>query len=146
MSRRKAYRGMGMEEPIASWYSKVTVKDLEEYTVKGLDIRRSFVKIATALARREGVSASFTLGDAAKMPFADASFDFIVCRAAEMEKFAAATPFGTNCEIHQKPIGMEIWLRPSLDADIIQENRRIIDAVPHVARPKDQRDLLSCIL
>lgn len=33
MRGRKAYKGMGMEGAIASWYSKVTLRDLNEYTI-----------------------------------------------------------------------------------------------------------------
>jgi len=219
MSRRKAYKGMAMEGMIASWYSKVTFRDLAEFrrlakrleeitpqgasileiapgpgylsvelartrnfAVTGLDISRTFVEMATELAARECVTAEFRQGDAAHMPFADGEFDFIVCRAAfknfsdpvgaiaemhrvlrpggqaliidlrrdvsweeiaayvnhlglslpsrlmtkltfkgmllrrayvkeEMEAFAAATPFGSQCEVQNSPIGMEIRLR-----------------------------------
>ena len=50
--------------------------------VTGLDISRSFVRIATDLAARTGVKAAFVRGDAAHAPFEDECFDFLVCRAA----------------------------------------------------------------
>jgi ubiquinone/menaquinone biosynthesis C-methylase UbiE len=50
--------------------------------VTGLDISRTMVEIATERARRDGVAVDFRLGDAAAMPFPDASFDLIVCQAA----------------------------------------------------------------
>jgi ubiquinone/menaquinone biosynthesis C-methylase UbiE len=50
--------------------------------VTGLDISRSFVRIATAGAARAGVAARFEQGDAANMPFEAQRFDFIACRAA----------------------------------------------------------------
>jgi ubiquinone/menaquinone biosynthesis C-methylase UbiE len=50
--------------------------------VTGLDISRSFVRIATASAARAGVAAKFEQGDAAQMPFEAQRFDFIACRAA----------------------------------------------------------------
>ena len=52
------------------------------YQVTGLDVSRSFVRIAGENAARAGVTVDFRLGDAAHMPFADAAFDFVVCMAA----------------------------------------------------------------
>jgi ubiquinone/menaquinone biosynthesis C-methylase UbiE len=115
----KAYRGMGMEGFIASWYSAIVRKSLEEYRVlartiasqlsqrasvldlapgpghfaielaklaphrvTGLDISRSFVRMARERAREQAVDVDFQLGNAAAMPFDAESFDFILCRAA----------------------------------------------------------------
>jgi ubiquinone/menaquinone biosynthesis C-methylase UbiE len=50
--------------------------------VTALDISRSFIEIASAHARKEAVSVEFRLGDAAKLPFENESFDLIVCQAA----------------------------------------------------------------
>jgi ubiquinone/menaquinone biosynthesis C-methylase UbiE len=47
-----------------------------------LDVSRTFVEIATANARNAGVTIDFRLGNAAAMPFAGESFDFIYCSAA----------------------------------------------------------------
>lgn len=52
------------------------------YEVVGLDISKSFVQIATRNAAEAGVAVRFERGDAAHMPFPDASFDFVVCTAA----------------------------------------------------------------
>jgi len=52
------------------------------FTVTGLDISRSFVKMASEGAERAGVAADFRHGDVAQMPFAADSFDFVVCQAA----------------------------------------------------------------
>jgi ubiquinone/menaquinone biosynthesis C-methylase UbiE len=52
------------------------------YRVTGLDISRTFVDIAAHNAQRAGVSAEFTHGDVADMPFASNSFDYVVCVAA----------------------------------------------------------------
>jgi ubiquinone/menaquinone biosynthesis C-methylase UbiE len=115
----KAYRGMGMEGFIASWYSAIVRKSLEEYRVlartiasqlgqrasvldlapgpgyfaielaklaphrvTGLDISRSFVRMARERAREQAVDVDFQYGNAAAMPFDAESFDFILCRAA----------------------------------------------------------------
>lgn len=115
---QKAYRGLGMEGWIASWYAKTTARDIDELRsdaqlvaahtterahvlevapgpgylaielaklgrhVAGLDISRTFVKIARENARAAGVSIDFLLGNASDMPFHGDHFDFVVCRAA----------------------------------------------------------------
>ena len=52
------------------------------YTVTGIDISKSFVEIAGRNARDAGVAIDFRRGDVARIPFADDSFDFVVCVAA----------------------------------------------------------------
>jgi ubiquinone/menaquinone biosynthesis C-methylase UbiE len=52
------------------------------FTISGLDISRTFVRIATDNARRAGVDIDFRHGDVADMPFPSESFDFVVCTAA----------------------------------------------------------------
>jgi ubiquinone/menaquinone biosynthesis C-methylase UbiE len=120
----KGYRGMGMNGIVASWYSGLVRKSLDQYTaltreaavtlpagaavldlapgpgyfavelarlgryrVCGLDISDSFVRISREQARLAGVEVDFRLGNAAAMPYPDASFDFLLCRAA-LKNFA----------------------------------------------------------
>jgi ubiquinone/menaquinone biosynthesis C-methylase UbiE len=134
-TRRKAYKGIGMEGPIATWYAKNTGRDMREYRkiaqavagrlpggssvlevapgpgylaielaklgdyrITGLDISKSFVRIARENARRAGVTIDFLRGGAAQMPFPDESFDFVVCRAA-FKNFS--DPVGALDEIHR---------------------------------------------
>lgn len=52
------------------------------HRVTGLDISRTMVELAVKNAAAEGVEADFLQGNASAMPFADASFDFVLCRAA----------------------------------------------------------------
>ena len=114
----KAYKGIGMEGPIARWYAKTARRDAEfktwvsrvnetlpaggrvlevapgpgylsvelartgKYQVTGLDISRTFVEIAQAHAREANVQVDFRLGNASDMPFADETFDFVICTAA----------------------------------------------------------------
>lgn len=114
----KAYKGMGMEGPVARWYEKTARKDLREYQrlaqridaklakgsnilevapgpgllsielaraghrVTGIDISNTFVELARRNAAAEGVQVDFQHGNASALPFADDSFDFVVCRAA----------------------------------------------------------------
>jgi ubiquinone/menaquinone biosynthesis C-methylase UbiE len=51
-------------------------------TVTGLDISKTFVGLARTNAEKSGVHVRFEQGNASRMPFADQSFDFLVCRAA----------------------------------------------------------------
>ena len=50
--------------------------------VTALDISHTFVQIAGDNAHTAGVSVDFRQGDVAGMPFADGSFDLVVCQAA----------------------------------------------------------------
>src|SRR6267143_3796290 len=50
--------------------------------VTALDISHTFVQIAGDNAHTAGVSVDFRQGDVASMPFADGSFDLVVCQAA----------------------------------------------------------------
>ena len=52
------------------------------YQIVGLDISKSFVRIARENADKAGVQVTFEEGNASAMPFAANSFDFIYCRAA----------------------------------------------------------------
>jgi ubiquinone/menaquinone biosynthesis C-methylase UbiE len=60
----------------------VELAKLGDFKITGLDISRTFVDIATENARKAGVAIDFRVGDAAEMPFADESFDFVYCSAA----------------------------------------------------------------
>ena len=53
-----------------------------KYRVTGLDISKTFVEIARTNARQAGVPIDFRHGNASEMPFADESFNFIICTAA----------------------------------------------------------------
>lgn len=65
-------------------YMAIELARLQPHDVRitGLDISRSFVRIATANAAGAGVSIDFQHGDVANMPFGAESFDFVVCQAA----------------------------------------------------------------
>ena len=79
-------------------YLAIEIAKMGDYRVSGLDISRSFVRIAAENARKAGVSVDFRHGDAAHMPFPDESFDFVVCRAA-FKNFS--DPVGAINEIHR---------------------------------------------
>ena len=148
----KAYKGIGMEGMIATWYAKSTGKAMTEYRnlakriadglgpgdsvlevapgpgylaialaqlgfcrVAGLDISRTFVRIARENAVRNGIEVDFQEGDAAAMPFAADTFDFVVCRAA-FKNFS--DPTGALREMHRvlRPGGRALILDMRNDA------------------------------
>jgi ubiquinone/menaquinone biosynthesis C-methylase UbiE len=63
-------------------YFAIELAKLSNYQITGLDISRSFVDIARRNADQEKVTVDFRQGDASHTPFADESFDFLLCRAA----------------------------------------------------------------
>jgi ubiquinone/menaquinone biosynthesis C-methylase UbiE len=74
------------------------------FHVTGLDISRTFVDLARRNAEKLSVGVRFEQGNAAKMPFPEMSFDFLVCRAA-FKNFS--DPVGALMEMHRvlKPGG-----------------------------------------
>ena len=90
-------------------YLAIQLAKLGRYQVTGLDISRSFVRIASENAARAGVEIDFRQGDAAQMPFPDASFDHVVCMAA-FKNFS--DPVGALNEIHRV-------LKPASTASIL---------------------------
>jgi ubiquinone/menaquinone biosynthesis C-methylase UbiE len=60
----------------------IELAKLGSFHIVGLDISKSFVRIATENASKAGVEVTFREGNASSMPFESDSFDFIYCRAA----------------------------------------------------------------
>ena len=94
-------------------YLAIALAKLGEFDIVGLDISRSFVRIASQNAAKAGVAVEFTHGDASEMANPSDSFDFIVCRAA-FKNFA--DPLGALRETHRV-------LRPGGEALIIDMNK-----------------------
>lgn len=63
-------------------YLSVELAKLGDYNITGLDISKTFVKIAQNKAKEAGVKIDFRQGDAAETPFSDETFDFIICTSA----------------------------------------------------------------
>jgi ubiquinone/menaquinone biosynthesis C-methylase UbiE len=63
-------------------YLAIELAKLGSYFITGVDISKSFVRIASENARRAGLNIEFRLGDAHALPFASGSLDCIICRAA----------------------------------------------------------------
>lgn len=63
-------------------YFSIELAKLGPYTITGLDLSHSFVRMAAGKAAAAGVDVNFVQGSASKMPFPQSSFDFLLCRAA----------------------------------------------------------------
>jgi ubiquinone/menaquinone biosynthesis C-methylase UbiE len=63
-------------------YFAIELARLGRFHVTGLDISHTFVHLARENARRAGVQVDFQQGDVSSMPFAEGSFDLVVCQAA----------------------------------------------------------------
>jgi ubiquinone/menaquinone biosynthesis C-methylase UbiE len=63
-------------------YFAIELAKLGRYRITGLDISQTFVEMARKNATKERVRVDFQQGNAASTPFADETFDFILCRAA----------------------------------------------------------------
>ncbi len=63
-------------------YLAIEIARLGRFRVTGLDISRTMIEISQENAAANGVTVDFRRGDATAMPFADDSFDLIVCQAA----------------------------------------------------------------
>jgi ubiquinone/menaquinone biosynthesis C-methylase UbiE len=87
----------------------IEVAKLTGCRMVGIDISKSFVRIADGNAERAGVDIAFDEGDAAAMPYPANGFDFIFCRAA-FKNFSR--PLAALDEIYRV-------LKPGRDAVII---------------------------
>jgi ubiquinone/menaquinone biosynthesis C-methylase UbiE len=63
-------------------YLAIELAKLGKYKIIGLDISKDFVEIARRNAESAYVNVKFQHGNVVDMPFADNTFDFIVCIAA----------------------------------------------------------------
>ena len=63
-------------------YLAIEIARLGRFRVTGLDISHTMVEISRENAAAAAVTVDFRQGDATEMPFADGSFDLLVCQAA----------------------------------------------------------------
>ena len=63
-------------------YFCIELAKLGSYSITGLDISQTFVKMANEKAAEAGVKVEFKQGSASKMPLQSDQFDFLLCRAA----------------------------------------------------------------
>ncbi len=125
VARRVPKGGSILEVAPGPGYLAIELAKLGRFQVSGLDISRSFVQIASNKAHAAGVEVAFHQGDAARMPFAPDSFDFIVCQAA-FKNFS--DPVGALGEMHRvlKPGGtaLVLDLRPDASPEAIRAEVR----------------------
>jgi ubiquinone/menaquinone biosynthesis C-methylase UbiE len=107
--------GCVLEIAAGPGYLAIELARLGRYRIAGLDVSRTFVRIARDNARRAGVEVDFRHGDAAALPFAGDEFDFIVCRAA-FKNFG--DPLGALREMHRvlRPDGRALVIDMRRDA------------------------------
>ena len=60
----------------------IELAKLGSYAITGMDLSRTFVKMAAEKSEQAGVRVEFKEGSASNMPFPKNSFDFLLCRAA----------------------------------------------------------------
>ena len=117
-------------------YLAIELARLGPYQITGLDISRSFVRMATVYAQQAGVDVEFRQGDAAALPFAGDNFDFVVCRAA-FKNFS--DPVGALTEIYRV-------LRPGGEALIIDMRNDATDTEIDTAVEDMHLDRLNTFL
>jgi ubiquinone/menaquinone biosynthesis C-methylase UbiE len=108
-------------------YFAIEMAKLGRFHVTGLDISHTFVEIARENSRRAGLPVAFREGDASSLPFADQSFDFIICQAA-FKNFSR--PDAVLNEMYRvlRPGGTAViqdMNRDTSDAAIAEEVRRM---------------------
>ena len=96
-------------------YFCIELAKLGSYAITGMDLSRTFVKMAAEKAKQAGVRVNFTQGSASNMPFPKNSFDFLLCRAA-FKNFA--DPVGALQEMCRvlRPGGRALLIDLSRDA------------------------------
>ena len=108
-------------------YLSIEIAKRGSYAITGLDISKTFVEIAAANARRASVEVDFQHGNAAAMPYADNTFDYILCRAA-FKNFSQ--PVEALDEMHRvlKPQGRALIIDLRKDASMDDIRAYIRDA------------------
>lgn len=105
-------------------YFAIELAKFGDYSIAGLDISKTFVEIARANAVKAGVQVDFRQGNASGMPFADETFDFVLCRAA-FKNFTE--PVGALVEMHRvlKPGGKALIIDLRRDASAASINQAV---------------------
>ena len=103
-------------------YLSIELAKLTGCRMVGVDISRTFVRIANENARKAGVDIAFDHGDAADLPLPANGFDFVVCTAA-FKNFSR--PLAALDEMHRvlKPGGtaLVIDLRKDFSPQAIRD-------------------------
>ncbi|HEY6488580.1 MAG: class I SAM-dependent methyltransferase [Terracidiphilus sp.] len=96
-------------------YFCIELAKLGPYAITGMDLSRSFVKMAADKAAAAGVNVEFVEGSASNMPFPKGSFDFLLCRAA-FKNFARPVAALQEMARVLKPGGRGLLIDLSRDA------------------------------
>ena len=105
-------------------YFAIELAKLGNYRITGLDISETFVEIARASAAQAYVQVDFRRGNASAMPFREAKFDFLLCRAA-FKNFS--DPQGALDEMYRvlKPGGQALIIDLRRDASVESINQAV---------------------
>jgi len=105
-------------------YFCIELAKLGSYSITGMDLSRTFVKMASGKAAQAGVRVQFVQGSASNMPFPKESFDFLLCRAA-FKNFG--DPVGALKEMCRvlRPGGIALLIDLSRDAEPEEVSREV---------------------
>ena len=105
-------------------YFCIELAKLGSYSITGMDLSRTFVKMAAQKADQAGVKVQFVQGSASNMPFPKERFDFLLCRAA-FKNFAE--PVGALKEMCRvlRPGGIALLIDLSRDAQPEEVSRAV---------------------
>jgi len=105
-------------------FLSIEIAKTGKYRVSGVDISKTFVEIERANAKEAGVEIDFRQGDAASLPFEDASFDFVICTAA-FKNFTR--PVQALSEMYRvlRPAGKALVIDLRRDASRAEINREV---------------------
>jgi ubiquinone/menaquinone biosynthesis C-methylase UbiE len=105
-------------------YFSIELAKLGAYSITGLDISHTFVEIASRKAAEAGVHVEFRQGNASSMPFAQDTFDFLVCRAAFKNFAQPVRALREMCRV-LKPGGRCLIIDLRKDASIESINHEV---------------------
>src|SRR5262245_30461478 len=119
--------GHALEIASGPGYQAIELAKLDAYRVLGVDISKTFVRIATQNARAAGVDVQFLRGNASDLRLGADQFDLVYCRAA-FKNFAH--PAKALAEMHrvlrQGGIGLIQDLRPDASDQAIADTVRAL--------------------
>ncbi|HTP09773.1 MAG TPA: class I SAM-dependent methyltransferase [Anaerolineae bacterium] len=107
-------------------FLSIEIAQLGKYHVTGLDISKTFVEIAQANAREANVSVDFRQGNASDLPFANDTFDFIICTAA-FKNFTQPVQAIAEMQRVLKPGGRALIVDLRRDASRAEVYRMVAD-------------------
>jgi ubiquinone/menaquinone biosynthesis C-methylase UbiE len=105
-------------------YFCIELAKLGAFSITGLDISHTFVAIASQKASEAGVGVNFRQGNASHMPFADDSFDFLLCRAAFKNFGQPVRALQEMCRV-LKPGGRGLIVDLKKNASMEEVNREV---------------------